>query len=59
MGNSTFARMKALGAKVKFTEMTNHGHNVNEAAFVYTGDTEPNGGVTKYASDKCHKTADV
>lgn len=59
LGNSTFERMKELGAKVKFTELANHGHNVNEAAFAYTGDTETNGGVTKYASDRCDKTADV
>jgi len=59
LGNATFERMKALGAKVKFTELANHGHNVNEAAFAYTGDTKENGGVTKYASDRCDKTADV
>ena len=59
LGNSTFEWMKAIGAKVKFTEMAKHGHNVNEAAFTYTGDTEANGGVTKYASDRCDKTADV
>jgi predicted peptidase len=59
MGNSTFERMKAIGAKVKFTEMAEHGHNVNEAAFAYTGDTAANGGVTKYASDRCDKTSDV
>lgn len=59
MGNSTFERMKAIGAKVKFTEMAKHGHNVNEAAFAYTGDTTANGGVTKYASDRCDKTPDV
>ena len=59
LGNSTFERMKELGAKVKFTELAKHGHNVNEAAFAYTGDTETNGGVTKYASDRCDKTADV
>ena len=59
LGNSTFERMKAIGAKVKFTELANHGHNVNEAAFAYTGDTKANGGVTKYASDRCDKTPDV
>lgn len=59
MGNSTFERMKAIGAKVKFTEMAQHGHNVNEAAFAYTGDTKANGGVTKYASDRCDQTPDV
>ena len=59
LGNATFERMKAIGANMKFTELANHGHNVNEAAFAYTGDTKANGGVTKYASDRCDKTADV
>ena len=59
LGNATFERMKAIGAKVKFTELANHGHNVNEAAFAYTGDSPVEGGVTKYASDRCDKTPDV
>lgn len=59
MGHSTFARMQAIGAKLKFTELAKHGHNVNEAAFTYTGDTAANGGVTKYASDRCDPTPDV
>jgi len=59
MGNSTFERMKAIGANVKFTEMAKHGHNVNEAAFAYTGDSTANGGVTKYASERCDQTPDV
>lgn len=59
LGNSTFERMKAIGAKVKFTEIANRGHNVGEAAFRYTGDSPVEGGVTKYASDRCDKTADV
>ncbi len=59
LGNSTFERMKEVGANVKFTELAKHGHNVSEAAFTYTGDTKENRGVTKYASDKCDKTADV
>lgn len=59
LGNATFERMKEIGANMKFTEMANHGHNVNEAAFAYTGDNKANGGVTKYASDRCDSTADV
>ena len=59
LGNSTFERMKAIGANVKFTEMANRGHNVGGAAFKYTGDSPVEGGVTKYASDKCDKTSDV
>jgi predicted peptidase len=59
LGNATFERMKAVGANMKFTELANHGHNVNEPAFAYTGDTKANGGVTKHASDRCDKTADV
>ena len=59
LGNATFERMKAIGAKVKFTEMANNGHNVGSVAFTYTGDTPANGGVTKYASERCDKTPDV
>jgi predicted peptidase len=59
MGNATFKRMKELGHNLKFTEMTNRGHNVGEAAFKYTGDSPVDGGVTKYASDQCDKTVDV
>ncbi len=59
LGNSTFERMKAIGANMKFTDMAHHGHNVNEAAFAYTGDTKTNGGMTKYASERCDKTSDV
>ena len=59
MGNATFGRMEQLGHNLKFTEMANRGHNVGEAAFMYTGDSPVEGGVTKYASDKCDKTADV
>jgi poly(3-hydroxybutyrate) depolymerase len=59
MGNSTFERMQQLGHNLKFTEMANRGHNVSGAAFEYTGDSPVEGGVTKYASDKCDKTADV
>ncbi len=59
LGNATFERMKQLGHNLKFTEMANRGHNVGEAAFMYTGDSLVEGGVTKYASDKCDKTADV
>ena len=59
MGNSTFARMQQLGHNLKFTEMANRGHDVSGAAFVYTGDDSVEGGVTKYASHRCDKTADV
>lgn len=59
MGNATFGRMEQLGHNLKFTEMANRGHNVSQAAFKYTGDSPVEGGVTKYASDKCDKTADV
>jgi len=59
LGNSTFERMKAIGAKMKFTEVANIGHGVMFPAFSYTGDSEENTGVTKYASDRCDKTADV
>ena len=59
MGNATFERMKQMRHNLKFTEMANRGHNVGEAAFKYTGDSPVEGGVTKYASDKCDKTADV
>jgi predicted peptidase len=59
MGNATFERMKRLGHDLKFTEMANRGHNVSQAAFAYTGDSPVEGGVTKYASDKCDQTADV
>jgi len=59
MGNSTFERMKAIGANMKFTEVANIGHGVGGVAFRYTGDSKENTGVTKYASDRCDKTADV
>jgi predicted peptidase len=59
LGNATFERMKAIGAKMKFTEVANIGHGVMFPAFSYTGDSEENTGVTKYASDRCDKTADV
>jgi predicted peptidase len=59
LGNATFGRMKQLGHNLKFTEMANRVHNVGEAAFMYTGDSPVEGGVTKYASEKCDKTADV
>ena len=59
MGNSTFERMKAIGANMKFTEVANIGHGVGGVAFRYTGDSTENTGVTKYASDRCDKTADV
>lgn len=58
-GNSTFERMKAIGANMKFTEVANIGHGVGGVAFRYTGDSKENTGVTKYASDRCDKTADV
>jgi predicted peptidase len=59
LGNETFQRMKTIGANMKFTEMANRGHNVGEAAFQYTGDSSVEGGVTKYASARCDRTADV
>jgi predicted peptidase len=59
LGNATFEWMKQLGHNVKFTEMSNMGHSVVHAALKYTGDSPKGGGVTKYASDKCDKTADV
>ncbi|MEO6752845.1 MAG: alpha/beta fold hydrolase, partial [Chthoniobacteraceae bacterium] len=59
LGNSTFERMKAIGANMKFTEVANIGHGVGSIAFSYTGDSKENTGVTKYASDRCDKTADV
>ncbi len=59
LGYATFERMKAIGAKVKFTEVANIGHGVGAIAFSYAGDTTANTGVTKYASDRCDKTADV
>jgi len=59
LGNSTFEWMKAIGAKMKFTEVANIGHGVMFPAFSYTGDSEENTGVTKYASDRCDKMADV
>ena len=59
LGNSTFERMKAVEANMKFTQMANMGHDVNQAAFTYTGDTKANGGVTKCASERCEDTADV
>ncbi len=58
-GNSTFERMKAIGANMKFTEVANIGHGVGGVAFRYTGDSKENTGVTKYASDRCDKTTDV
>ncbi len=39
--------------------MANSGHNVSQAAFRYIGDSPVEGGVTKYASARCDKTADV
>ncbi len=59
MGYSTFDRMKAVGANVKFTEVANVGHGVGAMAFSYTGDSEENTGLTQYASDRCDKTPDV
>ena len=59
LGNSTFEWMKAIGAKMKFTEVANTGHGVMFPAFSYTGDSEENTGVTKHASDRCDKTPDV
>jgi predicted peptidase len=59
LGNATFKRMKAVGANMKFTEVANIGHGVGGVAFRYTGDSTENTGVTKYASDRCDKTADV
>ena len=59
LGNSTFEWMKAIGAKMKFTEVANIGHGVMVPAFSYTGDSKENTGVTKYASDRCDKTPDV
>ncbi len=44
---------------MKFTEVANIGHGVGGVAFRYTGDSKENTGVTKYASDRCDKTADV
>ncbi|MBI4976424.1 MAG: prolyl oligopeptidase family serine peptidase [Spirochaetes bacterium] len=57
LGNTTFEWMKQLGHNLKFTEVANMGHSVVHAALSYTGDSP--GRVTKYASDKCDKTADV
>ncbi len=51
--------MKEIGANVKFTEVANRGLDVSGVAFRYTGDSPVEGGVTKLASDKCDKTADV
>ena len=59
LGNATFEWMKQLGHNLKFTEMANRGHNVVHAALKYTGDSPVEGGVTKYASDRCDNTADV
>ena len=59
IGNSTFEWMKSIGANMKFTEVANTGHGIMFPAFSYTGDSKENTGVTKYASDRCDKTADV
>lgn len=59
LGNATFEWMKQLGHNLKFTEMADMGHSVVNAALKYTGDNPEKGRVTKYASDKCDKTADV
>jgi predicted peptidase len=59
MGHTTFERMKQLGHNLKFTEVAKIGHGVGSFAFSYTGDSEENTGVTKYASDQSDKTADV
>jgi predicted peptidase len=59
MGHATFERMNQLAHNLKFTEVAKIGHGVGSFAFSYTGDSEENTGVTKYASDQCDKNPDV
>ena len=54
-----FANMKKLGGNMKYTELRGIGHGANAIAFQYKGDDVAKGYVTKYASDRPDKTADI
>jgi hypothetical protein len=54
-----FARMKAVGGNMKYTELKDVKHNASQYAFYYEGDEPAKGYVTRYSSEKCDKTAKV
>lgn len=54
-----FAKLKALKANTKYTELKGVHHGSAPIAFTYTGDDPEKGYVTHYASDRCDTTANV
>ncbi|MEK6234277.1 MAG: prolyl oligopeptidase family serine peptidase [Planctomycetales bacterium] len=54
-----FARLKKVGANVKYTELQGVKHGADAAAFVYHGDHPDKGWRTQFASEQCDKTSDV
>ncbi|MFZ5829427.1 MAG: prolyl oligopeptidase family serine peptidase [Planctomycetota bacterium] len=54
-----FARLRDLGANVKYTELHGVKHNAWVQAFTYQGDDAQKGYVTRYSGDACDRTPDV
>jgi predicted peptidase len=54
-----FADMQKLGGNMKYTELKDIKHNASTFAFVYEGDDEGKGFITKYSSNKCDKTSNI
>ena len=54
-----FAKLKALKANTKYTELKKMHHGSAPVAFNYTGDDPQKGYVTHFASDRCDRTANV
>ena len=54
-----FARLREVGGNMKYTELRDVGHAAWKHAFVYAGDNQSRGFLTRCSSSKCDRTDDV
>jgi predicted peptidase len=57
IGRAVFEAVKQCGGNMKYTEMKGVDHNV--PAWIFHGDDEVKGYITRYSSDRCDKEGDV
>ncbi len=54
-----FAALREVGGNMKYTELRDVGHAAWKHAFVYAGDDQARGFLTRYSGSKCDRTDDV
>lgn len=54
-----FAKLKQIGGNIKYTELRDVGHAAWVPAFVYQGDDETKGYLTRYSGERCDRTPKV